>query len=272
MSALPNVHPLPVRRSSTIRARVASRVSIGHALVDNCSFEEAQTAILAHAAADGEPACVVTSNAQHVVLLDHDLRFREIYRKADLVVADGASLLFAARVFGRALKERVAGVDLFESLCARTAPAKLRVFFLGGRPGSADSAATQLRKRYPGFNVQTHCPSFGFEKNPAELDRIESVIRTFRPHIVFVGFGAPKQEYWIHEHGRKIGANVYIGIGGSFELVGGVVKRAPQWIQGLGFEWLYRLCREPRRLWRRYLIGNWQFLRIILRQKRQGHR
>jgi N-acetylglucosaminyldiphosphoundecaprenol N-acetyl-beta-D-mannosaminyltransferase len=175
-------------------------------------------------------------------------------------------MLLAARVFGRRFPERVAGVDLFQALCERAATDRLKVFLLGGRPGSADLAAATLRQRHPDLQVETYCPPLGFERDAAELNRIADRIRAVKPHILFVAFGAPKQEYWMDEHGRQLGVNVCIGVGGSFEMVGGVVQRAPRWIQRLGCEWLFRLCREPRRMWRRYLVGNAQFLNIVFHQ------
>jgi N-acetylglucosaminyldiphosphoundecaprenol N-acetyl-beta-D-mannosaminyltransferase len=267
MSAAPQLRTVPVRRPSAIRPAGAPRVYIGHALVDNCSFEQAQSAILSHAAAGAEPAYVITPNAQHIVLLNTDTRLREICRHADLVVPDGISLLFAARVFGRPLSERVTGVDLFQSLCAAAASSNLKVFFLGGLPGSADLAADRLRDRFPGLDVQTYCPPLGFEHNTAELAHVAAAIRAAEPSILFVGLGAPKQEYWIYDHGRTLGVRVLMGIGGSFEMVSGIVRRAPHWVQASGCEWLYRLCMEPKRLWRRYLIGNSQFLQIVLNQR-----
>lgn len=236
-------------------------------MVDSCSFEQAKSAILAHAYVGGEAAYVITPNAQHIVLLNKDAKLREIYRNANLVLADGISLVFAARIFGHDLPERVTGVDLFQSLCAGAAKTKLKVFFLGGRPNSAELCAAHLRERHPGLDVETYCPPLGFENDPAELDNIAAKIRNSGARILFAGLGTPKQEYWIYEHGIRSGASVCIGIGGSFEMVSGVVKRAPQWIQALACEWLYRLCIEPRRMWRRYLIGNSQFISIILNQR-----
>jgi N-acetylglucosaminyldiphosphoundecaprenol N-acetyl-beta-D-mannosaminyltransferase len=253
--------------SSPISAAKERRIGIGHALVDNYSFAQAQAAIIEHAQAGGPTACVITPNAQHVVLLHQNPRLREIYRKADLVVPDGISMLLAARVFGRRFPERVAGVDLFQALCERAAASSLKVFLLGGRPGSADLACAILRKRHLNLQVETYCPPLGFEYDPVELSRIAARIRVAGPHILFVAFGAPKQEYWMYDHGRHLDVNVCVGVGGSFEMVGGVVQRAPRWIQGLGCEWIYRLCREPCRMWRRYLIGNAQFLSIVIHQR-----
>jgi N-acetylglucosaminyldiphosphoundecaprenol N-acetyl-beta-D-mannosaminyltransferase len=267
MSAAHQIQTPPLRLPDPIRSQSAARVCIGHALVDSCSFEEARSAILRHALAAGAPAYIITPNAQHIVLLNDDSRLREIYRDADLVVPDGVSLLLASRIFGSTLPERVTGVDLFQALCASAASAGLNVFFLGGLPGSADHAAAQLQERHPGLKVETYCPPWGFEHNPGELDRIAAVIRNAHARILFVGLGAPKQDYWIYDHGRQLGVNVLMGIGGSFEMVGGFIKRAPALVRRLGLEWLYRFCKEPRRTWRRYLFGNVQFIVTILKQR-----
>jgi N-acetylglucosaminyldiphosphoundecaprenol N-acetyl-beta-D-mannosaminyltransferase len=265
MSAAAELQVVP--DSMSIRPLQSERISIGRCMVDSCSFEQAQSAILAHACAGGEAAYVITPNAQHIVLLNEDIRLREIYRNAHLVLPDGISIVFAARMFGHELRERVTGVDLFQSLCAGAAKAKIKVFFLGGRPNSAELCAAHLRERHPGLEVETYCPEIGFENDPAELESIAAKIRNSNARILFAGLGTPKQEYWIYEHGIRSGVSVCIGIGGSFEMVSGVVKRAPRWVQALACEWLYRLCVEPRRMWRRYLIGNSQFISIILNQR-----
>lgn len=243
------------------------RARIGRALVDCCSFAEAATAIACHAARRGPPACVVTPNAQHIVLLESDASLREAYANADLVVADGAALLFAARLLGEKLRERVTGIDLFERLCGHAAKLGLRVFLLGGCPGSAERAAERLRQQFPPLCVAgICCPPLGFEHDEQGLQAIADAIRATRPDLLFVALGAPKQEVWMHQHGRQLGVPVLIGVGGSFEIVGGLLPRAPRLLQRLGCEWFYRLLCEPRRLWKRYLIGNVRFLSIILQQ------
>jgi N-acetylglucosaminyldiphosphoundecaprenol N-acetyl-beta-D-mannosaminyltransferase len=267
MSAAPQLAPLPIKDRPRLRPENRSRIGIGHSLVDQCSFVEAKERILDYAEAGGSSAYVLTPNAQHVVLLHSDHRLRQIYREADLSVPDGVSILLAAWLLGRTVPERVAGVDLFRALCEDAAQRGLRVFFLGGRPGSADLAASRLRESYPNLNVATHCPKVGFEADSAEVERIATKINSFQPHLLFVGFGAPKQEYWIYERGRHLAANVCLGIGGAFEMIGGVVPRAPKLLQQLALEWLFRLALEPRRMWRRYLIGNSQFLAIVVNQR-----
>ena len=141
--------------------------------MDCCSFQEAVEAITRRAALGGPSACVVTPNAQHVVLLESDAGLREAYANADLVVADGASLLLASRLLGEKLRERIAGVDLLEQLCGKAAELGLRVFLLGGRPGSAQLAAGKLKRRFPRLTVAgTCCPALGFERDERELQAV----------------------------------------------------------------------------------------------------
>jgi len=267
MSTVSQRHSISALSQSPLRHAGMDRVGIGYALVDNCSFGEACAAIIAHAKVGGQPAFAATANAQHVVLLDKDRRLREVYDCADLVVADGTSLLLAARLYNRSLQERVTGIDLFQTLCGLAAENNLHVFLLGGRPGSADLSAIALKKRFPILRISTYCPPYGFEKDTAILEETARTVRAAEPDLLFVALGTPKQEYWIYEHGLQLSVPVCIGVGGSFEMVAGIVHRAPLWIQRLNCEWLYRLCLEPRRLWRRYLIGNVEFATIVIRQR-----
>jgi N-acetylglucosaminyldiphosphoundecaprenol N-acetyl-beta-D-mannosaminyltransferase len=257
----------PVSPHVSLRGSTAARIAVGHALIDDCSLQQVCEAIITHAQNRGEPAHVITPNAQHIVLLEKDRRLQAVYDHADLVVADGVSLLMAARLYGRSLQERIAGVDLFRELCGLAVEADLRVFLLGGRPGSAELSAAVLERDHPGLQYNSYCPPLGFELSESGLQQTAEAITAARPDILFVALGAPKQEYWIYEHGLQLSVPVCIGVGGSFEIVGGVVPRAPMWTQNIGCEWLYRLCREPRRMWRRYLIGNLEFAAIVLRQR-----
>ena len=256
----------PAPRTS-LRGPNVRRIGVGRTLIDNCSSEQVCASIIAHAHDRGRPAYVITPNAQHIVLLEKDRRLQEVYAHADLVIPDGISLLIAARLYGRSLQQRIAGVDIFKLLCGMAAEADLHVFLLGGRPGSAELAAEVLRQEHPHLRYTTYCPPFGFEQDEAALEQTADAIKAAQPDILFAALGAPKQEYWIYEHGLQLGVPVCIGVGGSFEIVGGVVPRAPQWTQDIGCEWLYRLCMEPRRMWRRYLIGNMEFASIVLRQR-----
>jgi len=263
--------PLPQHPAPTCPPVAYPRVSIRYARVCDMGFADAVEALVQHARKSTYTACVVTPNAQHIVLLEDDLKLRRIYDRAEFVLADGASLLFAARLLGSEIRERIAGVDLFQALCARAASEGFRIFLLGGAPGSAEKTARKLRERHPALQVSgIYVPEPGFENDPAQLEEISSVIRAARPDFLFVGLGAPKQEYWIHERGRQLAVPICMGIGGAFEMVSGTVQRAPKWVQNAGFEWLFRLAIEPGRLWRRYLVGNFKFLTIVFRQLLQS--
>lgn len=236
--------------------------------VTNCSLDEAVEWIVARAGERGVPAFVVTPNAQHMVLLQDLPRFREVYRTAALKVADGVPLLWAARLMGTPLKGRVNGTDLFERTSAAAAEGGISIFLMGGRPGAADGAAQALRARHPALKVAgTCCPAYGFESDPVEQDRVRKEIETAKPDILFVGLGPPKQEYWIQDYAEKLGVPVSVAVGGSFEMVSGIIPRAPGWMQKSGLEWFFRLVREPRRLGKRYLVTNTRFVWLVLRQR-----
>jgi N-acetylglucosaminyldiphosphoundecaprenol N-acetyl-beta-D-mannosaminyltransferase len=260
-------YPLSTHHEAALRPSVRNRVGVGHALIDDCSFDQACEAIVAHAKNGGRPSFVTTANAQHIVLLESDKRLREIYERADLIVPDGHSLLLAARFSGHSLRERITGVDMFQSLCGLAAKNGLGVFLLGGRPNAANLAADVLTKRWPGLRVATYCPPLGFEKSAKGLEETVQAIRAAEPDMLFVALGAPKQEYWIYDHGMRLSVPILMGVGGTFEMVAGLVSRAPVWMQRTGLEWLHRLCLEPRRMWRRYLIGNLVFGAIVVRQR-----
>jgi len=141
------------------------------------------------------------------------------------------------------------------------------VFLLGGRPGAADLAVKKLRTRYPNLIVVgTARPPDAFDKNEQLLREVAQTIREAHPHFLFVGLGARMQENWMYQHGRKLGVPVSVGVGGSFDVVSGLLPRAPKWMQDWDFEWLFRVAAEPRRLWKRYLIGNSRFMAIVLAQ------
>jgi N-acetylglucosaminyldiphosphoundecaprenol N-acetyl-beta-D-mannosaminyltransferase len=232
--------------------RPRTRVRLGKIEIDSIGFREAVDAVTA-LARNGRAELVVTPNADHLVRLEEDAEFREVYRAASLVVADGMPLVWASRLIGPGLPERVSGSDLMLAVCERAAREDLPVFILGGPPGVAPIAATKLVNRYPGLRiVGCYSPPFGFEKDAAENDRIVGMINASGARIVFVGVGCPKQERWIHAHRTRLEAGVLLGVGAAIEFAAGTLSRAPAWMQKSGSEWLFRLCQDPKRLARRY--------------------
>jgi N-acetylglucosaminyldiphosphoundecaprenol N-acetyl-beta-D-mannosaminyltransferase len=260
---------IPIARSGTetgLRQSTRSATVAGMR-IDALDFDGVVEAVLRHASSQGESSYVVTPNAHHVMLFQNDALFRNIYEQAFLVVPDGVPLLWAARILGQELPGRVNGTDLFQALCARAAVRGLRVYFLGGREGAAAAAAERLRGRHPSLDVcGIYSPPFGFERDAAESEKILRQINEAAPDLLFVGLGAPKQEYWMCANRELLGVPVSLGIGVSFEFVGGLVQRAPALMQRWGLEWLFRLISEPRRLWKRYVVGNTLFCFLVLRQ------
>jgi len=213
---------------------------------------------------------IVTANAQFVQIAHGDISFANIIRDADLCVADGVSLVWASRILGWRLPGRVNGTDLMVRVCELAAVRGYGVYLLGGREGAAEGAARRLRQRYPTLRVcGTDCPPIGFDSVRSLDEEVISRITAVKPEILFVGLGAPKQEKWIQRH-REICAGVMIGVGGSFELIAGMILRAPKLLQTCGLEWLWRLSMEPRRLFRRYLVGNTLFVLLVVRQYLTG--
>jgi N-acetylglucosaminyldiphosphoundecaprenol N-acetyl-beta-D-mannosaminyltransferase len=244
------------------------RINIASTPIDCYSFDEVVDIIIDRAMSELLPAYVVTPNAQHINNLQTDPLFQEIYRHAFLSVPDGVPLLWAAKFLQTPLKGRVNGTDLFEKICEEGATKPLRIFFLGGRPQAAETAAEILEQRYPGLKiVGTYCPPFGFESDSIETAKINQKILDATPNILFVGLGSPKQEKWIYANYQQLKVPVSIAIGVSFELVAGMVKRAPVWMQNSGLEWLFRLIVEPGRLWKRYVVGNPRFVWLVLQQR-----
>lgn len=217
---------------------------------------------------------IATINVQFLQAARSDARFREVLARADLSVADGVPVVWASRLLCAPLPERVNGTNLMVDLCRLAAEEGRSVYLLGGKPGAAAKAAEVLKGRFPALRVAgVDCPPFGFDKNPEARAAVADRISQARPDLLFAAFGAPKQEFWADEH-RELPVKVILGVGGSFEMIAGFVKRAPVWCQNAGFEWLWRLAMEPGRLWKRYLVGNSQFVWRVgaqwLRQKLSG--
>lgn len=269
MPSEPLAAALQVESTPPSLAERIPTVNIAGAQIHRLSLEKVVEVIGEHAASRSPtPGYVVTPNAQHLLLLWKHERFRGIYSRAFLCVPDGVPLLWAARFLGTPLKERVNGTDLFERLAEMSARRGLRIYLLGGRPGAAEGAAKVLMARHPLLRiVGIQCPPYGFEKDPEQLRMINLSITKASPDLLFVGLGAPKQEHWMADNLSRIGVPVALGIGGSFELVSGMIKRAPLWMQGSGLEWLFRLGCEPRRLWKRYLLGNIAFVSLVVIQR-----
>ena len=242
------------------------RVRIGPVLVDRVTFAGALDAV-AELVERRRGGTVFTPNVDHVVMASEDESLRRAYAGVDLSLADGMPVVWAARALGAPLPERVAGSDLCAPLMQRAAEEGWRVYLLGGGRGSARRAASHLRMAYPDLRiVGTASPRIDMTEPPARRRAVVDTIRAVAPDIVLVGLGAPKQEKWIHESAAALAPAVLLGVGASIDFLAGNARRAPGWMSAAGLEWLYRLAKEPRRLWRRYLVRDPRFLGILLVQ------
>nr|WP_207754823.1 WecB/TagA/CpsF family glycosyltransferase [Desulforadius tongensis] len=209
----------------------------------------------------GRPHRVITLNPEYLYRAQARRELLDLVNSADLVTADGTGIVWACKIAGRPVKERVTGIDLMLHLCARGGYEGWRVFLLGAAPGVAEEAAERLKQQNPGLVIAgTHHGYF----TDAESGRIVEMIRRAGPHILFVALGAPRQEQWIARYQPRIGVPVAIGVGGSFDVISGRKKRAPRWMQRLKIEWLYRLIKEPSRFKRQLVLP--KFALLVLRR------
>jgi N-acetylglucosaminyldiphosphoundecaprenol N-acetyl-beta-D-mannosaminyltransferase len=238
--------------------------------IDRMPMEQAVASVI-HALqrrASSGPLLIMGPNAQLVTLAAHHPRFARALQSAGLSVPDGISVVLAARLLGQRIPERVTGGDLMERLCIESARHNLSVFFLGGLPGAAEKTARKFERNHPGFRTAgISCPPPGFENDPVQCARIRQHIADARPDLLCVAFGAPKQEIWMAENCPTLPIGAAISVGAALDTQSGLRKRAPQWTHRIGLEWLYRLMREPRRLGRRYLVGNTQFIALVAQQR-----
>ena len=206
------------------------------------------------------PNLVVTANPETVMVAREDTHMAQVLEKAQLVVADGVGVVWAARRQGTPLPERVPGVELAEKLVAHCAQEGYRVYLLGGAPGVALAAAKRLGEKHPGLQVVgTAHGYFGAQ----EEEQVVAQIKQARPHLLLAGLGMPKQEKWLFQNLEGLAVPVAIGVGGSLDVFAEKVQRAPAVFRRLGLEWFYRLAKEPHRIGR--MLSLPRFAWLILR-------
>jgi N-acetylglucosaminyldiphosphoundecaprenol N-acetyl-beta-D-mannosaminyltransferase len=231
--------------------------------VDNLTMEETLARIDEFIASRKVRHHVVI-NVDKIVKAHRDPKLREIINACDLVNADGQPVVWAARFLGKPLKERVAGIDLMQRLIAHSAVRGYRPYFLGAREEVVSELVRRVREKHPGLDVAGWRNGYWSE---AEEPAVAQTIAAAKPDILFVAISSPKKELFLARWKQEIQAPFVMGVGGSFDVVAGRVKRAPGWMQRCGLEWFFRLLQEPRRMWRRYLVEDMQFLGILMREK-----
>ncbi len=244
------------------------RVKIGVVPIDPVTMTGAVARVSEHLASQSQHQFIVTgANAQFVNIAERDSELASFLQSADLNVTDGVSLLLAARILGTKLPERVTGIDLMVELCGLAAETNRTVYLFGGMERAAEGAARFLKARYAHLKiVGVDRPPVGREFDPLVVSRVRSRIIEAQPDFLFVCLGVPRQEKWIRQFAPGLPVSVVMGNGAAFDVLAGFFHRPPRWIQRIGLEWFYRLCMEPKRLWRRYLVGNILFAKRILAQ------
>jgi len=246
----------PVRTGATPTVeRIAHSPKLPTALLgipfDNLTIPEALDRI-DDMVASGSPHYVVTANVDFCVQSFEDVELRRILVEAHLTLCDGTPLLWASRLFGNPLPERVAGADLVPMLINRASKKGYRIFFLGGAPHVTQQAVQRLEQLYPQVVIAGYYSPPFRPLLDMNHDEIVERIRAARPDLLFVSFGCPKAEKWMAMHYRRLGVPVSIGVGATIDFLAGNVRRAPNWMQRAGLEWLFRMAQEPRRLCSRY--------------------
>lgn len=247
-------------------------VRLGATEVGAWTMEGAVDAVLG-LVGDGRQHLVVTPNVDHLVLLEDEPEFARSYARASIRVADGAPLVGLAKLCGTPLPERVAGVDLALATLAAAAEREQSVYLFGGEPATVERALAVLHEQLPTLRVVGHAsPTVDLDEIGPEESTALDEIASLRPGLLFMFLGTPKQEIWFFRRADRLPPTVAMAVGGAIDMIAGTRRRAPHWVQSIGFEWLWRLVQEPRRLAHRYLVRDRRFLGIAWRQLRDERR
>lgn len=203
-------------------------------------------------------------NAGKIVLMQEDKELEKSINEADLINADGQAVVWASKMLGSPLPERVSGIDLMEKLVKRSFEKGYRCYFLGAEEDVVSNLITLYKKKYSN-NVIAGYRNGYFKKSDEKS--IAKVISQSNANILFVAITSPKKEIFLNTYKKELkNINFIMGVGGSFDVIAGKVNRAPKWMQDIGFEWLYRVIQEPRRMFMRYLVGNTKFIYLVLKE------
>ena len=212
-------------------------------------------------------ALINTLNAYSYNLTHTDALYLEALLNSDVLIPDGISIVYATNwLTGKKIK-KIAGADLFYYEMERLNQSNGSCFFLGSNERTLTKIRQRSLREYPNIRLRTYSPPYKQEFDPEDDFAMIDVINSFHPDVLFIGMTAPKQEKWAWSHRNQINAETICCIGAVFDFYAGTIKRAPKWMIEIGLEWFYRLMKEPRRMWRRYLLGNFKFIISIIREK-----
>jgi N-acetylglucosaminyldiphosphoundecaprenol N-acetyl-beta-D-mannosaminyltransferase len=230
---------------------MTSRADVLGCRIDRVDMQET-LAMIDNLIANGGYAQHMAIHTEKLVILRENARLREIVERCELVNADGSGVVWASRLLGDPLPERVTGIDLMENLLGLAERRGYRVYILGAKEDVLDQAVTRIRERHPELQFAGWRNGYF---TPAEEEEVCAAIRATRPHIVFVAISSPRKEYFLAEWGPKLGAEFVMGVGGAVDVMAGLTRRAPAAWQRLGLEWLFRVLQEPRRMFPRYALN-----------------
>ncbi|MFQ9717195.1 MAG: WecB/TagA/CpsF family glycosyltransferase [Blautia sp.] len=216
----------------------------------------------------GKPTQHVVINASKVNLMEDDPELRRIVNSCPLINADGASIVWAAKKLGVPLKERVTGCDLFQELVKVASEKGYKIYLFGAKEEVVTKVKAIYEEQYPGIQIVGYRNGYFTEADEPEI--VKNMAES-GADMMFVAFSSPKKEYWVNKYLEQLNIPFVMGVGGSFDIVAGVTERAPKWFQAHGLEWLYRFIQEPRRMWKRYIIGNAKFVGLTYKFKKKGN-
>ncbi|PKP24556.1 MAG: glycosyltransferase [Bacteroidetes bacterium HGW-Bacteroidetes-2] len=232
--------------------------------IHNLSMQET-LALVENAIVENRQVHHMVVNAGKLVSIQKNNELLESVNSADIINADGQAVVWASKFLGVPLKERVAGIDLMENLVEMAHKKKFKIYLLGANEEVVSKLAAIYKEKYSPNLIAGYRNGYFLEEE--EIDIVSDIV-TSKAQMLFVAITSPKKENFLHKHKTALSSvNFIMGVGGSFDVFAGKTKRAPLWIQKIGMEWFYRFLQEPKRMWKRYLIGNTKFLFLVLKEK-----
>lgn len=249
--------------SESIAKKKSTRYKIMNTYVNVVSMDETIRSV-EKIIEKGKPTQHVVINASKVNLMEDDPELRRIVNSCPLINADGASIVWAAKKLGVPLKERVTGCDLFQELVKVASEKDYKIYLFGAKEEVVTKVKAIYEEQYPGIQIMGYRNGYFTEADEPEI--VKNMAES-GADMMFVAFSSPKKEYWVNKYLEQLNIPFVMGVGGSFDIVAGVTERAPKWFQDHGLEWFYRFIQEPRRMWKRYIIGNAKFVGLTYKYK-----
>lgn len=213
------------------------------------------------------PVQIVGVNVDQIVTVNKSATSMRIFRDAELVFIDGKPIKWMCSLLGRKVKARITGPDLMEYICEKGVAKGLKIYLLGAGPGVAKKCGEILEQKYPGIHAVGHySPPFGFQNDPEEMKKINTMLKESGADLLFVGMGSPKQDIFIYDNMKEYGIPVSFSMGAALDFIAGNVKRAPRWMVRCGLEWVHRISQNPKRLWKRYLVTDMAIIPMFIKE------